>query len=132
MTGNSLNKKDNSSELLNSDGSSGNNSQPNNSQNNFFGQILFGLFILIGGLAYLFNLPDGTLFIIAGSLMLINCVWQITSNSLSLDWLILLIGFLCLSKGISTLFNYEIPFIPLFFCLLGIFVISKAWKARGA
>lgn len=132
MKGNQLENKENSPEVTQSGYSSSNKSQPNNSQNNLFERISLGIFILIGGLAYLFNFPSGTLFTTAGVLMLIICLRQIISKSLSLDWLILLIGFLCLSKGISTLFNFEITFIPILFCFLGIFVISNAWQDRSA
>lgn len=132
MEGNHLENMENSPEISNSGDSSRNKSQPNTSQNNLFERISLGLFILIGGLAYLFNFPAGTLFTVAGILMLIICLRQIILKSLSLDWLTLLIGFLCLSKGISTLFNYEISFIPLLFCLLGIYVISLAWQDRNA
>jgi len=132
LKGNHLENMENSPEISNSGDSSSNKSQPNTSQNNLFERISLGLFILIGGLAYLLNFPTGTLFTVAGILMLIICLRQIISKSLSLDWLILLIGFLCLSKGISTLFNYDISFIPLLFCLLGIYVISIAWQDRNA
>ncbi|MEQ1119300.1 hypothetical protein [Acinetobacter junii] len=132
MNGNQLENMENSPETQNSGYPSGNKTLPNTLQNNRFEQILFGLFILIGGLAYLFNFPAGTLFAVAGTLMLIICLKQIISKTLSLDWLILIIGFLCLSKGISTLFSYEISFIPLLFCLLGIYVISVAWQDRSA
>lgn len=132
LKGNHLENMENSPEISNSGDSSRNKSQPNTSQNNLFERISLGIFILIGGLAYLFNFPAGTLFCVAGILMLTICLRQIISESLSLDWLTLLIGFLCLSKGISTLFSYDISFIPLLFCLLGIYVISLAWQDRNA
>ena len=132
MNGNQLENMENLPEISHSGDFSENKPQPNNLQNNLFERISLGLFILIGGLAYLFNFPAGTLFTTAGALMLINCLRQIISKSQSLDWLILLIGFLCLSKGISTLFNFEITFIPLVFCFLGIFIISNAWQDRSA
>lgn len=132
MNGNQLENMENLPEISHSGNFSENKPQPNNLQNNLFERISLGLFILIGGLAYLFNFPAGTLFTTAGTLMLINCLRQIISKSQSLDWLILLIGFLCLSKGISTLFNFEITFIPLVFCFLGIFIISNAWQDRSA
>lgn len=132
MNGNQLENMENSSELPNSGYSSEQSTQQKTPQNNSFEQISIGLFILIAGLAYLFNFPAGTLFAIAGLLMLINCLRQIISKTLALDWLTLIIGFLCLSKGISTLFNYEIAFIPLVFCLLGVYVISIAWQDRNA
>lgn len=132
MNGNHLENIENSPDLLNSGNSSDPKSQSNNFQNNLFERISLGIFILIGGLAYLFNFPAGTLFTTAGVLMLLICLRQVISKSLTLDWLILLIGFLCLSKGISTLFNFEITLIPLLFCFLGIFMISKAWQDRSA
>jgi uncharacterized membrane protein HdeD (DUF308 family) len=132
MNGNQLENMENLSELPNSDYSSEQSTQQKTPQNNSFERISIGLFILIAGLAYLFNFPAGTLFTIAGLLMLINCLRQIISKTLALDWLTLIIGFLCLSKGISTLFNYEIAFIPLVFCLLGVYVISIAWQDRNA
>ncbi|ENW23055.1 hypothetical protein F925_02930 [Acinetobacter lwoffii NCTC 5866 = CIP 64.10 = NIPH 512] len=132
MTGNHLENMENSPEASHSGNSLNSESQPNSFQNNLFERISLGIFILVGGLAYLFNFPSGTLFTTAGILMLLICLRQIISKSLTLDWLILLIGFLCLSKGISTLFNFEITFIPLVFCLLGIFIISKALQDRSA
>lgn len=132
MLGNQLESKENSSVIKNTGQSSGNNSQPKKNQNNLFEQVLFGFFVLISGLAYLFNFPSGTLFTTAGAFLLITCLRQVISKTLSLDWLFLLIGFLCLSKGISTLFNYEISFIPILFCLLGIYIISTAWQDRNA
>jgi len=132
MSGNYLENMENSPEVVDSGYSSENKSQPNSSQNNLFERISLGIFILIGGLAYLFNFPEGTLFMTAGILMLVICLRQIISKSLSLEWLILLIGFLCLSKGISSLFNFEIAFIPIVFCLIGIYVISRAWQDRSA
>lgn len=132
MNGNQLENMENSPESSNSGYPSKQPTQSKTSQNNLFERISLGLFILIAGLAYLFNFPAGTLFTIAGLLMLINCLRQIISKTLTLDWLILIIGFLCLSKGISTLFSYEIAFIPLIFCLLGVYVISVAWQDRNA
>lgn len=132
MNGNHLENMEKLPENLNSGESSNTASQLKNFQNNLFERISLGIFILIGGLAYLFNFPSGTLFTTAGILMLIICLRQIISKSLSLNWLTLLIGFLCLSKGISTLFNFEITFIPILFCFLGIFIISNAWQDRSA
>lgn len=132
MTGNHLENIENSSEISHSDDFHTPKPQPNNFQNNLFERISLGIFVLIGGLAYLFNFPSGTLFTTAGALMLLICLRQIISKSLTLDLLTLLIGFLCLSKGISTLFKFEITFIPILFCFLGIFIISKAWQDRSA
>lgn len=128
MSDNRLNQQENLPELLNSDYSSENISQPNNDQINYFSQFLIGIFILIGGISYLFKFPTGTLVATAGILILVNCIRQLIATDLKLDWITLIIGFLCLSKGISTLFEYEISLLPILFCLLGIYVISQAWQ----
>lgn len=132
MNGNLLDNKENLLDLPNSSDSLEKESQPKFTQNNLFERISVGFFILITGLAYLFNFPSGTLYLTAGVLILVICFRQLIIKALRLDWLILIIGFLCLSKGISTLFNIEITIIPIFFCLLGIYVISNAWQGRNA
>ena len=104
--------------------------QPENNQLSFLKQILLGLFILIGGIAYLFNLPSGTLFLVSGIFLLIISLCEFFSREVDLEPISMIIGILCLVKGITSLFGITLTFFPIFFIIIGLILVVRTLQRR--
>lgn len=94
-----------------------------------YGAIGLAVFLIFFGVSYLIPnvLPEGSMFIVAGILILLVNLIKSLKN---LDWdgLEILFGIAFLISGLNKVLKLEISFIPVFIIILAIFYLFKNIK----
>jgi hypothetical protein len=92
--------------------------------------VSWGLFlIMLGGLAFLKDVPEGTWLIGVGVIMLgLNAVRLIAGIRVS--WFTLILGTIALLAGLSSVLGVDIPVGPLLIILVGLAIIVRAVQPR--
>jgi hypothetical protein len=90
----------------------------------------WGLFlIMIGGLAFVKGVPEGTWLIGAGLIMLgLNAVRLVLGIRAS--WFTLILGTIALLSGIGQVLGVDIPVWPVLLILIGLAVIVRSVRPR--
>jgi hypothetical protein len=92
--------------------------------------VSWGLFlIMIGGLAFVKAVPEGTWLIGAGLIMLgLNAVRLVLGIRAS--WFTLILGTIALLSGLGSVYGIDIPVWPLLIILIGLAIIVRAFQPR--
>jgi hypothetical protein len=90
----------------------------------------WGLFlIMLGGFALVKNVPEGTWLIGAGLIMLgLNAVRLLAGIRAS--WFTVILGFIALASGVSSVYGVDIPVGPLLIILIGSAIVVRALQPR--
>lgn len=92
--------------------------------------VSWGLFlIMLGGLAFAKDVPEGTWLIGVGVIMLgLNAVRILLGIRAS--WFTLVLGTIALLSGLSSVLGVDIPVGPLLIILIGLAIIVRAFQPR--
>jgi hypothetical protein len=86
-----------------------------------YGSIGVAIFFIFVGLVYLIpnTFPEGTLYIIAGGLILIVSILN-SFKGMAYDWFNMLFAIVCIVIGSNKMLNLEIKFLPVMFIVIGV------------
>lgn len=92
--------------------------------------VSWGLFlIMLGGLAFVKDVPEGTWLIGVGLIMLgLNAVRLVLGIRVS--WFTVILGTIALLSGLSSVLGVDIPVGPLLIILIGLAIIVRALQPR--